>query len=331
MEDLLAQALREAAHPPLRHVVDGAAGARDAPGDRRDVDHVAAQRAVVALQQRDRGVRAVEEPEAVDLDHPPPLLRVGALDGAEEHHAGVVDEDVQAPEALGRALDEGAGGGLVGDVDLERLGLAALLRDPRGEVAQAIGPPRAERHRGPRPGARERRRLADPRGRPRDRHCRALELCGHGPDAIRPPTCKLPFIPRGGAGNRPKMPTPRPGHRRPERGLRPHGHPTARQLRLRRGLRPRVRRAALHVQRARLRRALRAGRAPAGLRRRPARGPRARGPRQPRRQRRDPRGRLGPGRARQRLLARARRARPTARSSTGCAGSSSARPGSTSA
>ena len=54
-------------------------------------------------------------------------------------------------------------------------------------------------------------------------------------------------------------------------------------------------------------------------------GARARGPRQPRRQRRDPRARVGAGRARQRLLARARRPQPTARSCTGCGGSSSAR------
>ena len=107
-------------------------------------------------------------------------------------------------------------------------------------------------------------------------------------------------------------------------------HP-ARQLRLRRGLRPRVRRAALHVQRARLRRALRAGRAQARLRRRPARGARARGPRQPRRQRRDPRARLRAWASTSTTAGPSSSAPPTARSCTGCAGSSSAPPGSTSA
>src|SRR3954453_18892356 len=93
-----------------------------------------------------------------------------------------------------------------------------------------------------------------------------------------------------------------------------HGYDPPRQLRLRRGLRPRVRRTALHLQRARLRRALRAGGAEARLRLPPPRRARGGGPRQPRRQRRDPRARVGSGRARQRLLARARRPqRPLAR------------------
>ncbi len=72
-------------------------------------------------------------------------------------------------------------------------------------------------------------------------------------------------------------------------------------------LRPRIRRAALHLQRDRLLRALRAGGAEARLRRRPARRGGARRPRQPRRQRRDHRAGLGTRRTRQRLLARADR------------------------
>ena len=89
---------------------------------------------------------------------------------------------------------------------------------------------------------------------------------------------------------------------------------TPRQLRLRRGLRPRIRGAPLHLQRARLPRALRAGREQARLRLRPPRRPRARGPRDAQRQRRDPGAGVRAGRARQRLLARARRPeRPLAR------------------
>ena len=64
---------------------------------------------------------------------------------------------------------------------------------------------------------------------------------------------------------------------------------------------------ALHVQRTRLPRALRAGRAQARVHRRHGRGGRGRGPDQPRRQRRGHRSGLGAGRARQRLLAGARR------------------------
>src|SRR4051794_18865794 len=108
--------------------------------------------------------------------------------------------------------------------------------------------------------------------------------------------------------------TPAPLSRRRRHFYGTDGQAQARQLRLGRRLRPRVRRAALHLQRARLLRALRAGRDEARLRRPAPRRDRARGPRQPRGQRRDPGALLAARRARQRLLARARRAgRPLAR------------------
>ena len=75
---------------------------------------------------RQRRVGAVEEPEQVDVDHRPPLVRVGALDRAQQHHAGVVDQDVEAAHLLGGAVDERAGRGLVADVDLECASRAAL-------------------------------------------------------------------------------------------------------------------------------------------------------------------------------------------------------------
>ena len=100
-----------------------------------------------------------------------------------------------------------------------------------------------------------------------------------------------------------------------------HGYDPTRKLRLRRGLRPRVRRAALHLQRARLRERCEQAALKLGFVGRPARRRGARGPRQPRRQRRDPRPGLGARRARQRLLARAGRPDATARSCTGCGGS----------
>src|SRR5256885_5355559 len=36
-------------------------------------------------------------------------LEVGAVHGAEQHHAGVVHQDVEAAELVARPLDEGAG------------------------------------------------------------------------------------------------------------------------------------------------------------------------------------------------------------------------------
>ena len=98
------------------------------------------------------------------------------------------------------------------------------------------------------------------------------------------------------SGNQPFLSTHYLRHQR-------HGQDTPRKLQLGRGLRPRIRGAALHLQRGRLRRALRAGGAEAGVRGRQARGGRAGRPRQPRGQRRDPRPGIRPRRARQRVLA----------------------------
>ena len=110
--------------------------------------------------------------------------------------------------------------------------------------------------------------------------------------------------------------TRRPFLQRPIQALQAQRNPTydpdapyvpARQLQLGRGLRTRVRRAPIHVQRTRLPRAVRAGGAEARLHRRLGRRGRGRGPDQPRRQRRGDRARVGARRARQRLLAGPRR------------------------
>ena len=100
------------------------------------------------LHQRQRRVGAVEEAEQVDVDHPPPLLGVGALDRAQQHHAGVVDEDVEAAHLLGGVLDEGARGGLVADVDLERVGLPPSASICLRQLVEAVLAARSERHRG---------------------------------------------------------------------------------------------------------------------------------------------------------------------------------------
>ena len=85
--------------------------------------------------------------------------------------------DVEAPEALGRARDEGARLGLVGDVDLERDGgRAGLVLDPLRERLDAVAAARAERDGRAGAGERERGRLADPRRRARDRHRLAAEV-----------------------------------------------------------------------------------------------------------------------------------------------------------
>ena len=125
---LLAQRLRVADHAPLGHVVDAGPERGVRPGDRGDVDDVPSP---AVAHQRQRVVGAVEEPEAVDLDHPPPLARVGALERAEQHHAGVVDQAVEPAELGVRGLDQRPGLLLVGDVGLDRDRRAAVGVDPR--------------------------------------------------------------------------------------------------------------------------------------------------------------------------------------------------------
>jgi hypothetical protein len=108
-------------------------------------------------------MRAVQEPEAVDVDHLPPLVGIGAFDRAEQHHAGVVDEAVQAAQLLACALDERARAGLVGDVRLDRDSLASVVADPRRERLDPVRAAGAESHLRARLDARERGRLADAR------------------------------------------------------------------------------------------------------------------------------------------------------------------------
>src|SRR4051794_5297875 len=157
--DLLAQRLAEGADRPLGRAVDAVAGARDAARHRADVDDVA--RALLE-HDRQRGVRAVQKPEDVDLDHRAPLVGRRVDDRAEQHHAGVVDEDVEAAELGVGALDEGARLCLVGDVgrDGERAAAGAvdLLRERFDAIGAAGGggrrgaPPRAGGGGGPPPG-----------------------------------------------------------------------------------------------------------------------------------------------------------------------------------
>ena len=83
----------------------------------------------------------------VELDHPLPLRQGRADRRAEQHHAGVVDERVEAAQLGDRPLDGVGRLLLVGDVGLQHQRRAALVADARGERPPA-GPcagPRAPR------------------------------------------------------------------------------------------------------------------------------------------------------------------------------------------
>ena len=145
--DLLAQRLRERADRELRRVVDTGAGHRAAAGDRGDVDQVGdLPRAVRGGrgQVREGGVRDVQEPLDVEVDHPLPLLDGRVLDRPQQHDAGVVDHDVEAAELVDRALDRGDGLLALGHVGLDHERPAAGALDPPApapRAGRAAGPP----------------------------------------------------------------------------------------------------------------------------------------------------------------------------------------------
>jgi hypothetical protein len=64
----------------------------------------------------DGGVGRVEEAHYVHVEHLAPLLGEAFADVREEHHAGVVDEDVYASELLFGLVDQAVRLALVGDV-----------------------------------------------------------------------------------------------------------------------------------------------------------------------------------------------------------------------
>ena len=132
---LLAQRLRPAVQAPLGGGVGGVAGAGGAPGDRRDVDQVAAAVAELVEEDLGRGHRA----EQVDLDH---LALLGALVGGErreQHHAGVVDQDVGAAELVLDALGGGDDRVAVGDVGRDGDRAVAELVGQRLDAVGAAG------------------------------------------------------------------------------------------------------------------------------------------------------------------------------------------------
>ena len=73
---------------------------------------------------------------------------VRAEDGAQEHQAGIVDQDVESPELPGSLLDGRLGLGAVGDVRLDGQRGAACVLDVGGEGLQAVAAAGHERDAG---------------------------------------------------------------------------------------------------------------------------------------------------------------------------------------
>jgi len=130
--------------------------------------------ALLGSHDGQRGVRSIEQPEHVDVDHAPPVLRIGAHDGAEQHHAGVVDQDVESAPLRLRLFHHSVGLHLVRDVGRDGQHRAAASLNARGQFFKAIGPSRGHGH----ARAVERQRfsggLSDARRGARDQRCFAV-------------------------------------------------------------------------------------------------------------------------------------------------------------
>ena len=175
--DLLAQGFAEGPDAVLGQLVDPTAGA-DAPArDGADVHEVrdAPRLALGGGQQvRERRVGDVQQALEVERDHPVPLLDRGVDDRAEQHHAGVVDDDVEPAELARGALDGGDGLVPVGDVGLDR-----EAADLRGEPVQPVLAPRGDGDGRALLGERARRRLPDAAAGPRDQRDRVPQCLRH--------------------------------------------------------------------------------------------------------------------------------------------------------
>jgi len=87
--------------------------------------------------------RDQERAEEVHVHHPAELLDRQVANGAGIVDAGVVDDHVEAAEALDRRADDRRGAGLVGHRGVARDGLAAAVVDVPGDlVAGAADEPR---------------------------------------------------------------------------------------------------------------------------------------------------------------------------------------------
>ena len=171
---LLAQRLREGADAELREVVDARALAREAPGDRADVDDVA--RALLA-HQRQRGVGAVEHAEHVRVDHPPPLLGGRVSIGPSSITPALLTSTSRRPSSACARSHERARLLLLPHVGRQRDRAAAVAATIRSASASMRSARRAaSATAAPAPRAGERRRLADPRARAGHRDDLVLEI-----------------------------------------------------------------------------------------------------------------------------------------------------------
>ena len=111
---------------------------------------------------RDGGAGGVEQALQVEVDHPLPFLGGRVLDRPQEHHAGVVDDDVEPAQLVDRAVDGGDRLLLLGDVGLDRERGVPRSADLGRQALEPLEPAGGDRDLGAEGGELPRGRLADP-------------------------------------------------------------------------------------------------------------------------------------------------------------------------
>jgi hypothetical protein len=106
------------------------------------------------------------------------LVPLAGGERPEQHHSGVVDKDVRAPELAAHAFGGGHDRVSIGDVGLDRDRAATQLGSQRVDAVAAAG---QQRKAVPGNGERACGRLADPGRRAGDdRNAAGILVCGHG-------------------------------------------------------------------------------------------------------------------------------------------------------
>jgi hypothetical protein len=122
-------------------------------------------------------VRTVQQAFDIDAQHAVPLIDGRVDDRPEQHHARVVDEDVEPSELGNGLLDGPARPGLFGEVGVDDEALSAA--DLRCELLEPVAAAGGDRHARAVRGKGAGGCSSDPGARPRDESDGVLERLSH--------------------------------------------------------------------------------------------------------------------------------------------------------
>ena len=161
--DLGPQTVRVRLHARLGRAVRGHHRRRGDRGEGGDLEQIAP----ALHQHRQEGAGGHRRADQVDLDHPPPGLRVGVDEGPAGGDTGVGDDDVDLPEPLLDLLRDPGHRLVVGDIGVP---VVAVAVQPLGDLLQRVRLQADQRHLRPARGELAGQQLPDaPRGPGDDR------------------------------------------------------------------------------------------------------------------------------------------------------------------